>query len=147
MSPRAVRILFLSLLISPVASRGWGREVTKVAKYAKVYKGDEGIKVVVVPFDPPTRKLAFIKVTGINHEWDGVIFVHEIRGEGARLDYVKKVDNHDYVTLIARPGWDDKPKYTLFTKGVADDVPLTYSEELSEKTKAEDILAEYLKQK
>ena len=77
----------------------------KLSKYAKVYKGREGITVTLLPILPKDSKMALIQVKGIDSELDGLILKYKLVNEGTREAYQMQYDGRTSTRLRTNQGY------------------------------------------
>lgn len=129
------RVLVALALVLTITLQG---EALK-AKSAKVYKGPDGAKVIVVRLDKKTAKEAIVKVTGTDSDLDGTLSLAEIEEWNGKEDYKITWNKSRYVVITQRDG-----SYGLYTPGKSGKTySLHFDEAGSEAVKAEAIVAEY----
>jgi hypothetical protein len=140
MTTRAVALLFVSSLF---VSGTEARAALKVSKYAKVYKGDKGVRVVVAPLSPKEKRQALIQVSGIETEIDGRVFLYDLR-ESRRLDeYTIDVDGRKRTRLREmKQGW--YRGVSLYLPDHRGEIRVWYSEKESKKVESAELLRQYL---
>jgi serine/threonine-protein kinase len=75
-----------------------------VARYGEAYTGPGLVEVALA--DIPDADAAYVRVTGINHPWDGqVIRVQHRAGPRDGRDYFLQHDGSEYVMLVKRRGY------------------------------------------
>ncbi len=111
----------------------------------KVYSGPEGIRVSVVDLAPRSGNQAVVLVQGSGSELDGKALLHEVRGQGDRVDYRTQLHGRDFVTIAVRSSWGARA-FTLAVPGRRDDVHISYDEKLSKELEAEKVHALHQKQ-
>jgi hypothetical protein len=121
-------------------------EDLKLSKYPKVYKGEEGVEVTVAQVMPEDKNLALIKVTGIDHDIDGKVFLHQIQVQGRAQAYVITVDGTERTRMRADDGYWYK-QYELYLPNSIKAVSVWYDEKLSKKADAAALLKAYNKDK
>lgn len=138
----SVLVLWLLAGVALPGVRAVAQERPEVGKYARVYKGGEGVTVVVVRVGPLARNEALVQINGIDNPLDGKIRLHEVVNQGAgKYDYQTRSDGSLYNTLVMRNGLVE-----LYAKGLREAVQMTYSEELSREVQPEHVLTAYLEQ-
>lgn len=76
-----------------------------VSKYAKVYKGREGLMVTLLPLTPKDSKKALIEVKGMDTELDGLILLYDLVNEGTREAYTMDFDGRKSTRMRANQGY------------------------------------------
>jgi hypothetical protein len=76
----------------------------QVGKYAKVYKGSEGMYLTLVRIGPAENNEALLTIEGIDHPWDGKIMIAKAKKYPDKTEYTIQVDGKDYVVFINRSG-------------------------------------------
>lgn len=118
-------------------------ERPEVGRYARVYKGGEGVTVVVLRIGPAEKNEALVQINGIDHPLDGVIRLHEVVFQGpGKYDYRTRAEGNTFTTLVQRNGLTE-----LYVKGIPETVPVAYAEALSREVQPEHLLTAYLEQK
>ena len=102
----------------------------QLAKHAAAFKGDRGVSVVVAP--TADDKAALVRVQGINHPVDGVVFLADKVADNKRLVYRATLDGSPWNIVVSEdlPNWGSS--YTRTTAYVPpnlrDGVGLYYDE-------------------
>ena len=68
------RFCIIFMAIGFIATANAGENRPQIAKYAKAFKGPEGLKVVLLGIVKPEKEEFLIQYSGVNHEWDEKIF-------------------------------------------------------------------------
>lgn len=113
----------------------------QVGKYAKVYKGSEGLYLTIVNIGPAENMEALLLIEGIDHPWDGKFMIAKAKKYSNKTEYVIQVDGKDYVVFINRSG---SGEVYLEKSGNPDHV--AYNEEFSRQVIPEHFLTKYLEQ-
>lgn len=113
----------------------------EVGKYGKVFKGSEGARVEMVRVGPADAGEVLLKITGVDHPWDGQVMKLKAKPAGNGMDYAKGDRN----ILVERTSWGTMKSYELYLEG-AGKHDLTYDEALSKESLPEHLLTEYLEQ-
>ena len=138
-----VRPVYLSLLccLAPMAA-----QAMELAKYPQVLTGPQGIEVVLAPSTDGTQ--ALVRVSGVNHPIDQVVFLSTMERRGsAREVYPARIDGRDHGLLhkqASRYGGSDE--YVLYLPGKRDGVQVGFSEKSSKNFKLADLQASYAQQ-
>lgn len=129
-------------------SSGFAGESLVAGKYAKVYVGPEEGGVVIVPLvtkaEQPRKVL--IKFFGIDHDWDGKIFINTVKETDKKIEYIMKWEDRDYVSVYAKAEWSDSKTFYCSLPGMKDDIYLLYSKEKTAEIIPQHIVTEYEKQ-
>jgi hypothetical protein len=138
--------LFLAALFSifsdaVLAAEG---ERPKVATYAKVYRGPEGLTVSVLGIGEPANEEFLVQYSGINHDWNWKIFKAKRVPGGTGHNYQILVDGSDYVTLIERSFGGGYTLIQAYVPKAADGAHMSYDEGLSHQLKPQHYLTDYL---
>ncbi len=118
----------------------------EVGKYAKVYKGDEGLRVIVLQIGPKEKSEALVQIIGIDHPWNGIIRKHNVISTQSKTDFTTKIDGKNWTTLTARQSWWNAKQYEVWLKGESNGRTVFYVENESKKVIPQHFLTEYLKQ-
>ena len=70
----------------------------QLAKHAAAFKGDRGVSVVVAP--TADDKAALVRVQGINHPVDGVVFLADKVADNKRLAYRATLDGQPWNIVV-----------------------------------------------
>lgn len=137
----APQVLALFLFLFGFGGMLWAKPAAlTVGKTAKAYKGSDGVTVTIVPVLPRDSAQVLIKISGVDHAWDGLVFLHSVRKTGSKTDYVMPVNGRDFVTVTVRNN-----QYTLYLTG-GKELVLTYDGDVSAKVDVNAVRDEYLKQ-
>jgi hypothetical protein len=120
----------------------------EVGKFAKVYRGGEGLEVTVLRVGPESDKKVLLYFWGIDHEYNGRILLHEVVNESrdGRADYMIERDGKACYTFQMRDvGWGG-PIYDVYLPGVKNGLRVQYDEAKSREVKPEHLLTRYLEQ-
>jgi len=98
------RTMYLFLVMIFTAGHAMAEEIT-LSKYAKVYKGREGLIVTLVPLMPKDSKKAIIEVKGVDSELDGLKLMYKLVNEGRREAYVMTYDGRNSYRLRTEVGY------------------------------------------
>ncbi|MBX7221950.1 MAG: hypothetical protein K1Y36_18500 [Blastocatellia bacterium] len=119
----------------------------EVAKYAKVYIGAEGLRVTTLRVGPRERNEYLVGIRGIDHPWDGKIFVHRFEDVSSsyrqRYEFSMPYHGHTYTTIILRGDSYGE----IYLEGERKERTIYLSEELSDEVIPEHFLTEYLEQR
>jgi hypothetical protein len=118
----------------------------KVATYAKVYRGPEGLTVSVLGIGDPANEEFLVQYSGINHDWNWKIFKATRVPGGTGHDYTIQADGGDYVTLIERGLGGGYTLIQAYIPKTADGAHMSYDEGLSHQVKPQHYLTDYLEQ-
>jgi hypothetical protein len=113
----------------------------QVGKYAKVYKGSEGLYLTLVRIGPAENNETLVTIEGIDHPWDGKIMIAKAKRYPRKTEYTIQVDGKDYVVFINRSGSGE----VYLRKGGNPD-HVYYDEDRSRQVIPEHFLTAYLKQ-
>ncbi len=131
--------VFLAALDNSLA-----QEQPAMARYAKGYKGYEGLRVAVSPY--ADMKHALVMFYGINHPWDRKIFLCKMNevpsSVNPRIEYQTVIDGQPWNLLIISPQGTGE----AFLKDVKHANPVSYDEETSMGINNEHQLTAYLEQ-
>ena len=107
---------------------------------AKVYKGGDGVKVVIVRLKPLEAKRALVKITGSDTNVDGAVVAHEIDEWDGKIDYWTRKNGARYVTITVRDG-----SYEVYLPNKNGGIWLAYDEKASSDLNPATLIEEYEK--
>ena len=110
---------------APSAEPTPAREAGPVARYGEAFTGPGLVEVALAEI--PGEDAAYVRVTGINHPWDGqVIRVQHRVGPRDGRDYFVQRNGTDYVMLVKRRGFPSRQmQYWLYVPDLGDVGELT----------------------
>lgn len=112
----------------------------------KVFSGDEGIRVVVVPLKPASDKKAIVSVSGTQSEFDGKAQLCEVvSAGGSDTDYKTTWQGRPFTLLVVREQYGSK-EYRLGVPGKRDSLRVSFNDKATQELKAEEVYALHLKQ-
>jgi hypothetical protein len=117
-----------------------------VAKYAKAFRGPDGLVVSLLGIGKPEDEEYLLQYSGINHEWDMKIFKVKKEPSGRGHSYVMMVNDSEYHTLLERPGWGGGMGYEIYIPKTADGVAVSYDDDYAKRIKPQHYLTDYLEQ-
>ncbi|PCC12165.1 hypothetical protein [Pseudoalteromonas sp. JB197] len=112
------------------------------AKYPIKLTSAKGENVVIIP--STDKKQALVKVTGINHEIDDIVFLTDLKPHGSNNAYKYTYDGTQRSLVSVNAGYRCC-SYTLYIPDTRDGIYLTIKEE-SNPVIVEDIKAQYQQQ-
>lgn len=144
----AFRTLLASILLAAFLAPmpGMADARPPVAKYAKAFRGPDGMVVSLLGIGKPEDEEYLLQYSGINHEWDMKIFKVKKEPSGRGHSYVTMVNDREYHTLLERPGWGGGVGYEVYIPKTADGVGVSYDEGYSQRIKPQHYLTDYLEQ-
>ncbi len=131
------KILLLTYLF--LSSKSFALEL---AKYPIELSSGDGVNVVIAP--TTDKKQALIKVTGINHEIDGITFLTDLKPHGSNNAYKYTYDGSERSLVTVSEGYRCC-SYTLYIPETRDGTYLSKKEESSPAIVA-DLKAQYEQQ-
>jgi hypothetical protein len=137
-------LMVFAAFLSPAPVRA--DERPPVAKYAKAFRGPDGLIVSLLGIGKPEDEEYLLQYSGINHDWDLKIFKVKKEPSGRGHSYVMMVDEHEYHTLLERPDWGGHTGYQVYIPKTADGVGVGYDEDYSKRIKPQHYLTDYLEQ-
>ncbi len=121
-----------------------GQPELKMSKIIKVFSGPEGEEVAIANVEG--GKQALIRYTGVEGEFEGKVFLHEVVDLGDRgSDYKMKYKGKDYVSITGRSSGGSR-SYEVYLPERHDAFRIRYDDKKSKEAKADDLLSEYKKQ-
>ena len=116
----------------------------EMGKYGKAFKGTEGEIVEIARLGPVEAAEFLIKISRVDHPWDGKIWKAKAINAGNGLDYsVESADGR--LNVIVERGQASAKSYQLYLEG-SSPIELRYDEALSKESLPEHLLTEYLEQ-
>jgi len=116
-----------------------------LSKYAKVYKGREGMVVTLVPLMPKDSKEAIIEVKGIDSELDGLKLRYKLVNEGTREAYQMTYDGRSSTRLRTEQGYWGKWT-SVYLPDVKGEFDVAYDEKASKALDVDKFKVDYLQQ-
>ena len=114
----------------------------EVGKYAKVYKGPEGERLVVVRVGPREKSEMLVRVTGVDSLMDEQIFLCQVKAMGtADKNYVATFNDAPWNFVVVSEGL-----IRINVQGIAKPIPMSFLELESQAMNAQAFLTEYLTQ-
>lgn len=136
-----------TLLALACACVATGAAALDLAPYPKVFSGPEGMEVVLAP--STDGKEALMRISGVNHPVDKVVFLGELQRWGGSTDaYVTTIDGRDsgMVQKQASP-YGGGERYVAYLPGRKGALDLSFDEKKSKAMKPADLQATYERQK
>lgn len=112
-----------------------------VSKYVECYKGTRGVTVHVTRVGLKSNNEYLVRVTNIDHEWDGRIFKCKVTNNSNKFEYSTTVDDKS-ITLFTR----QKEKGWLYLKGETEDITVEFEGLNLNNERSEALLSEYTQQ-
>jgi hypothetical protein len=141
MKTKFFRHLLVTLLVLLSCTLAFAEARPQVGKYAKVYKGSEGLYLIIVKIGPAKNNEVMFLLEGIDHPWDGKIMIAKANKHSNKIEYVIQVDGSDYVVFINRSGSGE-----VYLDKTGSPQRVYYDEDRSMRIIPEHILTIYLKQ-
>lgn len=119
-----------------------------LARHASVYRGSQGLEAVVAP--TADDKNALVRLSGINHAVDGVVFLADTSVQGDSTYYQVPIDGRVRNLVFTRVDqrWGSAHGETFAgIPDLRDPVPVSYDERASKALDRDALLAAYRKQK
>ncbi|MBQ4834001.1 hypothetical protein J8L70_12175 [Pseudoalteromonas sp. MMG010] len=114
----------------------------ELAKYPIELKSNDGINAIIAP--TADNKQALVKVTGINHNIDDVVFLTELKPHGSNKAYKYTYDGSQRALINVADGYRCC-SYTLYIPNTRQSIYLTKNEKTNPVI-VEDLLAQYQQQ-
>lgn len=115
-----------------------------ISKYAKVYRGPEGLEVTFVGLR--SKRGALIRVSGVDTEIDGVIMRYEVANSGRdRVRYHTALHGERFGTFHMRTdrGTGAKSAFMFLPEAPTQKIVVTYDEARSKKVNSDKFLSTY----
>lgn len=113
----------------------------------KVFVGDEGLAVAIVPLKPRAKNEVLVQVTGSGSDLDGKVIPHKVNVMGERkTNFETTWHGRGWVTIAVRESWWDARAYSLYLPGKRGEPKVRYDEKRTAALKAEDVYAAFKKQ-
>ena len=135
-------------LLAAACTAAWtAASAQEMARYPLVFAGPQGLEVVVAPIEGD--KEALVRVSGINHPIDKVVFLGKVQPRSAgNQSWVTQIDGRDFALVHKQvPGYGGGDRYSASLPGQRDAVPLRFDEHASKRLSPATIKASYLSQK
>ncbi len=129
------RFLLLAGVFAAFSPVGFASVALKAGKYARVYKGGEGITVTVVPLMPNPEKDALIEVEGIESKIDEIVLRHKAV-VGRDTTWVTTIAGEDFWTLRSEKSWGWKRLLLILPERPMEPIDMMYDEKASKSVKA-----------
>lgn len=140
--------LALALLATTALSAPALAQSPALAPHAAVFKGDRGLSVTVAP--TADDKGALVRLQGINHPIDGVVFLADKISEGRRMSLRTTLDGRPWTLVISEDlqSWGGSYQRTqAYPPTTRDGVSLHYDEKASKALNLADLGKAYRTQK
>jgi hypothetical protein len=138
-----MRIYFLSILTVLFALQA-SAESLKPGKYPKVYTGQEGLTVTVVPMMPKTANKAIVVVSGVDTEIDGLGIMHNIKKRSkGDVAYETTLHGEGFWTLYSEKSWGWKRYKVQLPESPMEKNYVYYDEKKSKKIKSSLVVDNY----
>ena len=143
---RVLRVVLIALAGLTLSAHAAEQERPQVARYAKVYRGPEGLTISLLGIGAPDSNKFLLQYTGINHDWDMKIFEVEKVVSGTGHNYKMTINGREYHTFVERPSWGGASSYEVYIPTLADGMNVVYDEGYSQRVVPEHYLTDYLQQ-
>ncbi len=122
-------------------------QALELAKYPKVFTAPQGVELVLAP--SADGKQALLRVSGINHPIDQVVFLAELQPQGRSRDvYTLQLDGRAYGLLHRQASaYSDAEHFVAYLPGQRDGVPLAFQADKSKAFKSNELLTHYEQQR
>ncbi|MFV0478157.1 MAG: hypothetical protein ACK5ME_10025 [Parahaliea sp.] len=123
-----------------------GAMAQDMARYPLLFKADQGIEVVLAPVEGGQQ--ALVRVSGINHPIDGVVFMTQAMQRGSDGQaWVTTLDGSEFSLLQKQSNRYGRGEYyAVYLPGQRDAVPLYYDEDESKSLSVNSIKDAYVGQ-
>ncbi|NYE25681.1 hypothetical protein [Pigmentiphaga litoralis] len=115
----------------------------ELASYPKVFTADEGVEVVIAP--TADGKQALMRISGVNHPVDKVVFLTRVERWGSGTDaYVTTFDGRDS-GMVQKKGsvYGGGDRYVAYLPGRKQEYALSFDEKKTKAMKPAALLASY----
>ncbi len=122
-------------------------QALELARYPKVFSGPQGVELVLAP--SADGKQALLRISGINHPIDQVVFLAQLQSQGrSREVYTLQLDGRSYALLHRQASaYSDAEHFVAYLPGQRDGVPLAFQADKSKDFKAGELLTRYEQQR
>lgn len=134
-------LILLTVILMFTGSIALAQARPQVGKYAKVYKGSEGLYLTLVRIGPVENNEALLTIEGIDHPWDGKIMIAKAKKYPKKTKYAIQVNGKDYVVFINHSGSGE-----VYLRKSGNPAHVYYDEDRSRQVIPEHFLTAYLKQ-
>lgn len=117
-----------------------------LAAYPQVFSGPQGLEVVLAP--TTDGKAALMRVSGVNHPLDKVVFLGTLERRGSNTEaYVTTLDGRDY-GLVQKQShrYGSGEQYVTYLPGKQEAVALAFDEKKSKAFNTAELKASYARQ-
>jgi hypothetical protein len=148
MRTRAIgRVLGLVLVAGVVLGAAAPARADSPVEPGKVFTGDEGLTVAIVPLRPRADGKVLVQVTGSGGDFDGKVIPHKVTVLGDRKsNFATTYHGRDWVTIAVRDSWWEAQRYSLGLPGRRDDPVVRFDDQKTKALKADDVYKLYQKQ-
>ncbi|WP_311220628.1 MULTISPECIES: hypothetical protein [unclassified Acidovorax] len=124
----------------------FGASALELAKYPQVFNGPQGLEVALAP--SRDGKQALMRVSGVNHPIDAVVFLGDREQRGASTEaYVTTLDGREHgLVQKQRSAYGGNEQTVAYLPGQRDAIALTYDEQKSKALQPSALLAVYDRQ-
>src|SRR5215471_1734380 len=105
----------------------------------KVFVGDEGLAVAIVPVKPQSDGKVLIQITGSGSAFDGKVIPHKVKTFGDKTNFETTYHGRNWVTIAVRQSWADTRSYSLGLPGRRDSPTVAFDEKRTRELKAADV--------
>lgn len=121
----------------------------EVGKFARVYKGGEGLEITLLRLGPEANNEFIFKIWGIDHELNGKLFKLKKEGNDQRADYYTFINGNRWVMFTLRTSsgyWFEWKELTVFLPKLTNGIDVYYDKDASGQVIPEHFLTEFLDQ-
>ena len=144
----ALRYLMTTILLTSWWALTSFADDIRVESEGKVYVGDHGVKVSIVPVKPRKTNQVLILFNGTDSEVDGAVLLHTVNEwDKNKNSFRTQWQGKEFTTIYSRDAWWSAKQYMLNVPGKSAEVAIFYDEKKSEALKSDEILNKYLGRK
>lgn len=135
------KVILMTATLIFASSLVFAQARPQVGKYAKVYKGSEGMSLTLVRLGPVENNEALLVIEGVDHPWDGKIMIAKAKKHPNKTEYAVQVKGSDYVVFVNRSGSGE-----VYLNKSDNPDSVYYDEERSRRVIPEHFLTAYIEQ-
>ncbi len=141
-------LLIITITVGLIGSAFANQERPRVDRYAKAFTGGEGVEVVLLGVGDKAAKEYLVKVSGINHDWDRIIF----KAKKIKLaSWREGAGDHAYSIMSAGKAHKlivvKDGNYQVFLSNSKQGIGVAYNKGFSRRVAPQHLLTDYLDKK
>lgn len=117
----------------------------KLSDNIEVYRGEGNLRVAVVRLLPLEDNQALVRISGIDHELNGLVIQHSVDTRDSNRRFMTKMHGRDFSTLVETTSWSYK-SITLYLYGERKGLSLAFDQEGSKAINADELSNAHIRQ-